>query len=103
MTESHQQIQARTQNWIEKAVIGLNLCPFAKSVYVKDQIRYTVSRSHDLEGLAQELEAELLHLVQTSAEETDTSLLIQPQLLLDFLEFNDFLPVADATLRKMDR
>lgn len=68
------QIIAATQNWLEKAVIGLNLCPFAKAVHVKKQIRYVVSNATSPEALLETLMNELQHLSDTAPEVTDTTL-----------------------------
>lgn len=91
-----------TRIWLEKAVIGLNLCPFAKSVHVKNQIRYVVSNATDPEALLTELVAELQHLAKVDPELTDTTLLIHPGVLGDFLDFNDFLDSADAALEALE-
>lgn len=90
------QIEADTRAWVDKAVIGLNLCPFAKAVQVQGRVRYVVSEASTVEDLLYELAAELNHLHDTPPEETDTTLLIHPQLLTDFLDYNDFLEAADA-------
>ena len=100
--ESNEQIIANTQRWIERAVIGLNLCPFAKAVHVKNQIRYVVSSATTPEALLQHLINELELLAETSAEKIDTTLLIHPQVLGDFLDYNDFLEVVDETLEELD-
>ena len=89
---------ALTQAWVAEAVIGLNLCPFAKSVYVKDQIRYVVSHADDEAGLAQQLLEELQHLQAADPELLDTTLLIHPRVLQDFYDYNNFLDVADQVL-----
>jgi hypothetical protein len=91
-------IIAATRQWIEKAVIGLNLCPFAKAVYVKSQVRYVVSRAPHLDGLLEDLDRELDFLAAADPEAVDTSLLIHPTLLADFLDFNDFLQLAEAAV-----
>ena len=91
-----------TQRWVERAVIGLNLCPFAKAVHVKGQIRYVVSGATTPEALADELVRELEFLAEASAETVDTTLLIHPQALLDFLDFNDFLEVADGIVEELE-
>lgn len=88
--------------WLERAVIGLNLCPFAKGVHVKGQIHYVVSIATDAAALAQDLRRELADLAATSAEVRDTTLLIAPHCLQDFLEFNDFLGVAEGVLQALD-
>jgi uncharacterized protein len=97
-----QQAIAATQHWLETAVIGLNLCPFAKAVYVKQQIRYVVSKARSPEALQQDLVAELGHLQETDPDETDTTLLIHPWVLNHFLDYNDFLNVADASIEAAD-
>ena len=93
-----QQILADTRTWLEKAVIGLNLCPFAKAVHVKKQIRYVVSAAASAEQLHADLLAEIEFLLEANPDEVETTLLIHPQVLNDFLDFNDFLDVADALL-----
>ncbi|MFZ6849705.1 DUF1415 domain-containing protein [Undibacterium sp. RuRC25W] len=93
---------AHTEEWLEKAVIGLNLCPFAKAVHVKKQIRYVVSEATTPEALLEQLHSELELLAETSAEKIDTTLLIHPQVLTDFLDFNDFMEVADGLLEELE-
>ncbi len=88
-------IIAATQDWLEKAVIGLNLCPFAKAVHVKKQIRYVVSPATKPEALLEELLFELRKLQDTDPEQLDTTLLIHPWVLNDFLDYNDFLDTVD--------
>ena len=96
MTE--EQVLAKTRHWLEAAVIGLNLCPFAKAVYVKNQVRLVVSKARHADDLLEELDRELDLLVATPASEIDTTLLIHPTLFEDFLDFNDFLEVAEGVL-----
>ena len=91
-------VVAAMRQWIEKAVIGLNLCPFAKAVYVKNQVRYVVSRAPHLDGFLEDLDRELDFLAAANPEEIDTTLLIHPTLLADFLDFNDFLQLAEAAV-----
>jgi hypothetical protein len=94
-------IIAATRRWLERAVIGLNLCPFAKAVYVKEQVRYVVSNATTPEALLETLMEELQHLSDTAAEKVDTTLLIHPFVLTDFQDYNEFLDVADAALEDM--
>ncbi len=91
-------VLAATRHWLEKAVIALNLCPFAKSVYVKNQVRLVVSHARHADDLLEELDRELDLLVATPADEIDTTLLIHPTLFEDFLDFNDFLEVAEGVV-----
>ena len=97
---SEEEVLAQTRHWLEKAVIGLNLCPFAKAVYVKNQVRLVVSRARHADDLLEELDRELDLLMATPAEEIDTTLLIHPTLFEDFLDFNDFLEVADGVVEE---
>ncbi|KAF1044271.1 DUF1415 domain-containing protein [Xylophilus sp.] len=90
-----------TVRWIERAVIGLNLCPFAKGVHTRGQVHYHASAATTPNQLREDLERELRDLVALPAEERDTTLLIVPRGLEDFLDFNDFLGEADALLASL--
>ena len=90
-----------TRRWLERAVIGLNLCPFAKVVHVKGQIHYAVSLALEPADVLDELAKEIKTLVALDAELRDTTLLILPNVLGEFLDFNDFLVKANALLRKL--
>ena len=79
-------------------MIGLNLCPFAKAVYVKNQVRLVISKARHADDLLEELDRELDLLVATPASAIDTTLLIHPTLFKDFLDFNDFLEVAEGVV-----
>jgi hypothetical protein len=91
-----------TRSWLQNVVIGLNLCPFAKAVYAKAQIRFVVSEARDPEALLADLVAELRHLQAIPADATDTTLLIHPYVLADFLDYNDFLDIAEAAITEFD-
>ena len=91
-----------TLRWLERAVIGLNLCPFAKAVYVKGQVHCTVSQASNLEALRDDLLQALKDLVAHEPDERDTTLLIIQNLLQDFVDYNDFLNVADDCLLALD-
>ena len=97
-TPSDDDVIAATRRWLEKAVIGLNLCPFAKSVYIKDQVRFVVSKAGSVEELHADLAAALETLSESDPATVDTVLLIHPWILNDFLDFNDFLDVAEMTV-----
>jgi hypothetical protein len=90
-----------TREWVEHAVIGLNLCPFAKAVQVKELIRYAYSDARDSVALLEALRHELQRLADTPIEQLETTLLVHPQVLGDFLDYNDFLDDADALLCEM--
>lgn len=91
-----------TRRWIERVVIGLNLCPFAKAVYVKQQVRLVLSDASTPEALLEQLAEELLLLRDTPAEQVDTTLIVHPDVLGDFLDYNDFLDNADAAVEALD-
>ncbi len=90
------------QAWLERAVIGLNLCPFAKSVHVKGQIHWHVSLAREAQSARGELVRELQHLQASDPVERDTTLLVLPLCFEDFLDFNTFLGQADALLMELD-
>ena len=92
---------ASTQRWLERAVIGLNLCPFAKAVHVKRQIRYAVTAATTADALLAELRHEIQLLGKTDPEQIDTTLLIHPQALNDFIDYHMFLKDADVAIRNL--
>ena len=94
----HDPVITATRLWLEKAVIGLNLCPFAKAVYIKNQVRFVVCSAPHLDGLLEDLDRELDFLAAADPEEVATTLLIHPTLLPDFLDFNDFLQIAETAV-----
>ena len=96
-------VEAATRHWLEAAVIGLNLCPFAKAALQKEQIRFVVSSAQDPETLARELVVELQRLADSDPEQLETTLLVHPQVLQDFADFNEFLDVAEALARARSR
>ncbi len=98
---ANQEIIDATKVWLERAVIGLNLCPFAKSVFVKKQVRYALTAASTADELLAELESELTLLVQTDPEKLDTTLLIHPQVMTDFLDYHFFLSEVDALIRNL--
>ena len=91
-----------TRRWLERAVIGLNLCPFAKAVHVKQQIHYALSQAQGVNELRDELVTQLRELVNLNADVRETTLLIVPTVLRDFLDFNDFLAQAEEVLMALD-
>ncbi|WP_413764363.1 DUF1415 domain-containing protein [Variovorax sp. Varisp41] len=95
-----EQAVADTRRWLERAVIGLNLCPFAKAVHVKSRIHYATYLPAEHDDLLDALLAEARQLVARDATERDTTLLIAPSALSDFLDFNDFTARAERRLAK---
>ena len=95
------EILGATQRWLERAVIGLNLCPFAKGVVAKKQVRYALTVAATADQLLAELEHELALLASTAPDDLDTTLLIHPWAMTDFLDYHFFLGEVDALIRKL--
>lgn len=87
--------------WLERAVIGLNLCPFAKSVHVKGQIHWVVSAANDAQAVRDDLVRELHGLQASDPSQRDTTLLVIPGCLDDFFDFSKFLARADRVLAEL--
>lgn len=100
-SDAAEAIVTETKIWLERAVIGLNLCPFAKSVFVKKQVRYALTAASTADELLAELERELTRLAETDPAELDTTLLIHPQAMTDFLDYHFFLAEVDALNRNL--
>ena len=92
----------RTRQWLERAVIGLNLCPFAKAVHVRGGVRWVLSDATDEEALLADLVHELHRLHDESVEAVETTLIVHPHVLGDFEDYNQFLDVADAAISELD-
>jgi uncharacterized protein len=101
VTVATEEVVVATRTWLERAVIGLNFCPFAKAVYVKNQVRYAVSKAQTADALLADLVYELRYLQAADPADVDTTLLIHPGVLADFLDFNDFLDVADVAVTEL--
>jgi hypothetical protein len=95
-------VEHDVRRWLERAVIGLNLCPFAKAVHAKGQVRIVVSDASTGRALLEQLGEEMALLRDTPAEGIDTTLLVHPQVLQDFLDYNDFLDQADALVEALE-
>jgi len=91
-----------TRRWLEKSVIGLNLCPFAAVPWRQGRVRLRVSEATSLQRLAEDLADELLALNQADPAECETTLLVHPRVLGDFLDYNDFLDIADGLLEQLE-
>ena len=102
MTHDAQHVIAATRLWLEKAVIGLNLCPFARAPYLKGQVHFEVSGAQTSEALLEDLTAALTSLLAKAPETVETTLLIHPEVLSDFEDFNDFLQTANHVVELLD-
>ena len=93
---------AQTRAWVDLAVIGLNLCPFAKAVQSKGALDYVVSPATTPEALLADLHTELLRLRDAPIDVLESTLLVHPGVLTDFTDYNDFLDLADMALEELD-
>ena len=94
-------VLAATRRWVERAVIGLDLCPFARAPFVQERLFFRVSRARSEEALLNDLRDELVALHAADPLVRETTLLIHPGVLTEFLDYNDFLDVADATVLEL--
>lgn len=93
-------VQAATERWLLEAVIGLNLCPFARAPQLQGRVRIAVSQARHVDGFLDDLDAELLRLRDTPQDVLETTLLVHPSLFSDFLTFNDFANVVDEIIEE---
>ena len=92
---------AETRAWVERAVIGLQLCPFARGPQVQGLVRYVTSAATTVDALRDDLVSELQRLAAAAPGEIETTLLIHPDVLSDFHEYNDFLSVAEDAVEAL--
>lgn len=95
-------VLADTRRWLERAVIGLNLCPFAKAAYVKQRVHLAVSAAETPEQLLEDLARELEDLRDRNPAERETTVLVHPRVLNDFYDYNDFLDIADQAVTALE-
>jgi hypothetical protein len=98
----HAAVIAATRDWLERVVIGLDLCPFAKAVQARGQVRFAVSDASHIDALCDALESELRLLAAADPDKIETTLLIVPAMLADFLDYNDFLDIAERILEELE-
>ena len=96
MPEREQRVRGATRRWVEQVVVGLELCPFARPELERGTLRCVVSAATTESALLDALERELAYL--QNHPDVETTLLIHPDVLQDFLDFNDFLGECDALL-----
>lgn len=98
---SDEQVAAATRVWLERAVIGQQLCPFAAGPYLTDRVRLRVSAQRSTTGLLEDLHRELQVLRDADPLQCETTLLVHPQVLTEFLDYNDFLDECDAAVAEL--
>lgn len=95
-------VRAATEDWLQRAVVGLNLCPFARQPWQQGRVRIQVSRATGLDRLLEELACELALLHATDPMQCETTLLVHPWALTGFDEYNDALDLFEALVRELD-
>lgn len=95
-----QQIIQSVERWLESVVVGLNLCPFAGVPLARGAVRFAVTQADTVELLLHQLVAELELLDKNP--DIETTLLIHPQVLTDFHDYNQFLTLAENLLAGLD-
>ena len=90
----------QTRRWLEKIVVGLNLCPFARLPFSTGRVRYVLYEGADMVALAKLMVQEAQYLSHTPVEEVETTLLILPNALPDFLDYLDFMDEAEWLIRE---
>ena len=94
------QVLDDTRRWLERAVIGLNLCPFAKAVHVKGLVHLAACAADDVPGVVEHLHAEISDLLATEPSRRDTTLLVVPRGFDQFLLFNDLVRQGERLLQR---
>ncbi|WP_269617877.1 DUF1415 domain-containing protein [Zhongshania sp. BJYM1] len=100
MTNEAVVIEQEVQRWLAEAVVGLGLCPFAARPLQDERVVIDVSHAINAESLVDDLHQALCRLEETPVEKLETSLLVVPNMLQDFYDYNDFLDIADAVLQE---
>ena len=92
----------KTKTWVEKVVIGLNLCPFAKPVFAKNQIKFVFSEAKDTQTLTADLAKELIFLTGIEGDDTETTILVHPFVLKDFGDYMDYVELANDIVYQLN-
>lgn len=93
-------VEAATRHWVERVVVGLSLCPFARAVLPR--LRIVVSAARNIDELLDDLGAELERLVETDVDEVPTTLVVTPHAFGDFYAYLDAIEVVEAVLADTD-
>lgn len=94
--------QQLVTKWLEEVVIGLNLCPFAKRPFEQQQVHFAVSHARSEAELLETLHQQAQQLIEKPASERETTVLIIENFLQDFLDYNQFLDLAEGLLEQMN-
>lgn len=84
------EIVAAVKSWIDKVIIGLNFCPFAKKEIERNTVRYAIFPATQVNDALGHLLEELAILDQQQA--VQTTLLVFP---LGFANFDDYLDMLE--------
>lgn len=102
----NEEIIKQTTDWLNSVVIGLNLCPFAAKPFKNKNIRLALSHATDDEGIIKDLEAEIERLniynTKNNSGYIETTVLIIPNSLSDFFDYNQFLDRAENLIKQQN-
>lgn len=101
-TLSPSTITEHVNQWLNDVVIGLNLCPFAAKPQRNQQIKVFVSQASREEELLEDILDQLLELDTKAAQELETTLVVVPNMLNDFMDYNFFIDWVEALIRQQD-
>lgn len=96
------QVIKTVQNWVEEFIIGYNICPFAKKVFVTLRIKYILNTSTNDEQILQAFLKELQWLSTTDSKEIDTTLFILTNAFLDFEHYLNFIHIIEVMIEQLD-
>ncbi|MGI9894270.1 DUF1415 domain-containing protein [Vibrio natriegens] len=95
-------ITQQVDQWLNDVVIGLNLCPFAAKPQRNKQIKIFVSEASQEEALLEDILLQLIELSNTEPEKLETTLVVVPNMLDDFWDYNLFIDWVEGLIKQQD-
>ncbi|HHP0479969.1 TPA: DUF1415 domain-containing protein [Vibrio campbellii] len=95
-------ITEQVNKWLNDVVIGLNLCPFAAKPQRNKQIKIFVSEASQEEALLEDILLQLIELSNTEPEKLETTLVVVPNMLQDFWDYNFFIDWVEGLIKQQD-
>ncbi|HHC7351562.1 DUF1415 domain-containing protein [Vibrio campbellii] len=95
-------ITEQVNQWLNDVVIGLNLCPFAAKPQRNKQIKIFVSEASQEESLLEDILLQLIELSNTEPEKLETTLVVVPNMLQDFWDYNFFIDWVEGLIKQQD-
>ncbi|TOM86204.1 DUF1415 domain-containing protein [Vibrio parahaemolyticus] len=95
-------ITQQVDQWLNDVVIGLNLCPFAAKPQRNKQIKIFVSEATQEEALLEDILLQLIELSTTEPEKLETTLVVVPNMLQDFWDYNFCIDWVEGLIKQQD-